>query len=1512
MEDKHREVGDNNVDMEDINSTSEESFVDDLDDEDGSLALEQEDNLHVEAPLTEEEIEELIDELLEVESKAAEAQESLEKESLDNVEREVREELAQTLHGVDLEKAVADEMEIFREEWQSSLDDLETESAHLLEQLDGAGVDLPSVYKWIESQAPEGCCTEAWRKRTHWVGSQVANDAAESIADAEKQLQALRPVRRRHGKILEEGASGYLGKKFIADDNGEAVSKNNEVDWSSFNKLFSSQASEDSVSFGGKHWSSVYLASTPQQAAMIGIKFPGLDEVEEIDEIDGDCTDPFIADALANERELDLSEEQRRNYRKVKEEDDAIIDKKLQVHLKRQRCQKRSKQEAGLEGLSIGQLIKCSLEISADEKTGDIEVGLTGDKAGVPDDCGPSTDTLKEKIICNGDSSKLSEFMSLPMETQVSKCLREDTEANSAQTVILDSDDVADALKDNCGSLENQPVIQENGGHSVGDKVSATNLNENFRCTACDKLAIEVHQHPLLKVIVCKECKCAVEVNMRLKDPDCSVCYCGWCGRGGDLITCKSCDLLFCMQCIKRNIGEEFLSQIKLQGWQCCCCSPNLVQRLTLEFEKAFGSKDLTSSSSDTDSDNSDVTTSDVSISSRRRKKKIRRILDDAELGEETKKKIAIEKERQERLKSLQAQFSSKSMMMNAADCTWSLPEGAGSEVLGDVSAGYIVNVVREKGEDAIRIPPSISSKLKAHQVAGIRFMWENIIQSIRKVKAGDKGLGCILAHTMGLGKTFQVIAFLYTAMRSVDLGLKTALIVTPVNVLHNWRQEFIKWRPLEFKPLRVFMLEDVSRERRVELLVKWRTKGGIFLIGYTSFRNLSLGKNVKDRQTAREICSALQEGPDILICDEAHIIKNTRADTTQALKQVKCQRRIALTGSPLQNNLMEYYCMVDFVREGFLGSSHEFRNRFQNPIENGQHANSTADDVRIMNQRSHILYVQLKGFVQRMDMSVVKKDLPPKTVFVIAVKLSPLQRKLYKKFLDVHGFTTGKASYEGIRRCFFAGYQALAQIWNHPWILQLVREREYARRGEAFENVLADDSSSDENMDSNVIIGEKTKARNELMHRTNANGFLRQGWWNDLLNDDIHQEITYSGKMVLLMDILTMCSDVGDKALVFSQSLPTLCLIEYYLSKLPRKKKGKHWRQGKDWYRIDGKTEGSKRQKLVELFNDPRNRRVKCTLISTKAGALGINLYAANRVIIVDGSWNPTHDLQAIYRAWRYGQTKPVYAYRLMAHGTMEEKIYKRQVTKEGLAARVVDRQQVHRTMSKEEMLHLFDFGEEENLEALPELVPCNGDVTNPKLSGKVGNLLREKSDSSGSCSSDKLMEILLSRHYPRWVADYHEHETLLQENEEEKLTKEEQDMAWEVFRRSLEWEEVRRVAIDESTLDQRQTSSNAAAPAQDRSTSGSFLLPKPSSADPIALNNSTSPLPPPPQASGSISLPISSLRNRMPSRRCTDLSHLLTLKSQGTKVHCSTVCGECAQEISWDDLNRDSKSSR
>ncbi|KAL3523379.1 hypothetical protein ACH5RR_016213 [Cinchona calisaya] len=1466
---EEKENHDEEVEDMENDSSSSDSFVDDSSDVNDEVLQPQE-------PLTDQEIEDLINELIEVESKAAEAQEVLEGESLEKVEAEVREELRQTLAGDELENAVAEEMYILKEDWENVLDELETEAAHLLEQLDGAGIELPSLYKWIENQVPHGCCTEAWKTRTHWVGSQVTNGAIDSISDAEKYLQIHRPVRRRHGKTLEEGASGFLGKKLAANAGCEASSDNTDVDWCTFSKLCTDKSYLDSISFGSKEWASVYLASTPQQAADLGLNFPGVDEVEEIDDVEGNSIDPFVADAIANEGDLSLTEDQKRKFRKVKEEDDANVDRKLQIRLKRRRRMKRCKEEAFPKEVlavdSLGSLVASNLCSHHPLKESTFENGVANDNAFQMYESSSHVDV--EKLKSNGVSRDHIELDSHSLARDGSH-----SKFNGNGSVDLYD-------------------LKNDENHITSSNCPFESEKKTFQCTACDKVSSEAHLHPILKVIICLDCKNLMKLKMR-EDVDCSECYCGWCGQNSDLKSCRSCKTFFCTVCIKRNLGEKTLLQVQKSGWQCCCCFPSMLQHLTPLMENVTESGSVTDSSSDTDSDDSDVSSSIGISAKRRRKKKIRRILDDTELGEETKIKIAIEKERQERLKSLEAQFSKKSSMISSTSCNWNSSEGGTVEMVGDSSTGYIVNVVRDEGEDPIRIPPSISVKLKSHQIAGIRFMWQNIIQSVKKVKSGDKGLGCILAHTMGLGKTFQVIAFLYAAMRSVDLGLRTVLIVTPVSVLHNWRKEFNKWKPSELKPIRIFMLEDVPRERRAELLAKWRRKGGVFLIGYAAFRNLSLGKHIKDRNVAKEICCTLQDGPDILVCDEAHMIKNTRADVTQALKQIKCQRRIALTGSPLQNNLMEYYCMVDFVREGFLGSSHEFRNRFQNPIENGQHTNSTADDVKIMNQRSHILYEQLKGFVQRMDMNVVKNDLPPKTVFVIAVKLSPLQRNLYKRFLDVHGFKKDKVLGEKIRKgSFFAGYQALAQIWNHPGNLQLMKENKTSvKREDVVENYGGNDSSCDENLDYNVIPGEKLGNGFEFEDRKNDNGYLQEDWWRDLLEENTYKEVDYSGKMVLLLDVLKMCSEMGDKALVFSQSLSTLDLIEFYLSKLPRPGKvGKCWKRGKDWYRLDGRTEGSERQKIVEKFNDPSNRRAKCTLISTRAGSLGINLHAANRVIIVDGSWNPTHDLQAIHRVWRYGQIKPVFAYRLVAYGTMEEKIYKRQVTKEGLAARVVDRQQVHRTMSKEEMLHLFDFGDDENLEALHELGEEKVNAADLNVTDNIGGFSKLKVPFPlGSASSDKLMQSLIARHQPRWIAHYHEHETLLQENEDEKLSKEEQELAWEVYRRTFDWEEVQQDSPDEPTLEQHQMDDKSASERQKVPVEESAFdqKPVPSNIVPCASENDLS------------CIPIRT-RNRIVLRKCTNLSHLLTLRSQGIKMGCSTVCGECAHEICWEDLNK------
>ena len=116
---------------------------------------------------------------------------------------------------------------------------------------------------------------------------------------------------------------------------------------------------------------------------------------------------------------------------------------------------------------------------------------------------------------------------------------------------------------------------------------------------------------------------------------------------------------------------------------------------------------------------------------------------------------------------------------------------------------------------------------------------------------------------------------------------------------------------------------------------------------------------------------------------------------------KVETQRRLVLTGTPLQNNLAEYHCMVSFVKPNLLGTRKEFMNRFVNPINNGQHRDSTEADVRLMKKRAHVLHSVLDGCVQRKDYEIIRTLLPPKSEYVVMIRLSDTQRQLYRQYLE-------------------------------------------------------------------------------------------------------------------------------------------------------------------------------------------------------------------------------------------------------------------------------------------------------------------------------------------------------------------------------------------------------------------------------------------------------------------------------------------------------------------------------
>uniref|UniRef100_A0A8C5HR08 DNA helicase n=1 Tax=Gouania willdenowi TaxID=441366 RepID=A0A8C5HR08_GOUWI len=733
----------------------------------------------------------------------------------------------------------------------------------------------------------------------------------------------------------------------------------------------------------------------------------------------------------------------------------------------------------------------------------------------------------------------------------------------------------------------------------------------------------------------------------------------------------------------------------------------------------------------------------------RKARKKIRKILKDDKLRTETRDALKEEEDRRKRIAEREAL---KTKLREVIEV------GESSQIACPITTKLVLDEDEETKEPLVQVHRNLVTKLKPHQVDGVQFMWDCCCESVKKVQKSS-GSGCILAHCMGLGKTLQVVAFLHTLLLCEKLDFSTALVVCPLNTVLNWVNEFEKWQEgmEDDESLEVIELATVKRpQERSYALQRWQESGGVMIIGYEMYRNLTQGRNTKSKKLKEIFQKTLVEpGPDLVICDEGHILKNEASAVSKAMNSIRTRRRIVLTGTPLQNNLIEYHCMVNFIKENLLGSVKEFRNRFINPIQNGQCADSTLQDVRIMKKRAHILYEMLAGCVQRKDYTALTKFLPPKHEYVLSLRITPIQCKLYKYYLE--NFTGVGNALEGGRgrsgTKLFQDFQMLSRIWTHPWCLQL----DYiSKENRGF----FDEDSMEEFIASETEESEMTRPTNSTP------GSPAFDWHREFVTDADAEILEHSGKMTVLFEILRMAEEVDDKVLVFSQSLISLDLIEDFLELAcrakdeekvsPYKGEGK-WFRNIDYYRLDGSTNATTRKKWAEEFNDSTNIRGRLFLISTRAGSLGINLVGANRVIIFDASWNPSYDIQSIFRVYRFGQIKTVYVYRFLAQGTMEEKIYDRQVTKQSLSYRVVDQQQIERHFTMNELAELYTFE--------PDML----DDPSGKKSKKATPMLPK----------DPILAELLQINKDQIVC-YHEHDSLLDHKEEEALSEEDRKAAW------------------------------------------------------------------------------------------------------------------------------------
>jgi DNA repair and recombination protein RAD54B len=372
--------------------------------------------------------------------------------------------------------------------------------------------------------------------------------------------------------------------------------------------------------------------------------------------------------------------------------------------------------------------------------------------------------------------------------------------------------------------------------------------------------------------------------------------------------------------------------------------------------------------------------------------------------------------------------------------------------------------------------------------------------------------------------------------------------------------------------------------------------------------------------------------GIDLIVVDEGHKLKTAQNKAALAIKSFGTDRIIVLTGTPMQNNLSEYHTMVDMVNPGILSKYNTFKREFETPIVKSRQPGASQKDREKGEARSEELASLTSQFILRRTSEVIAQYLPPKTESVLFCRPTTHQIMVYKSVLESPLYGSLLRSSESS--------------------LQLI-------------NILKRLCNSLELLDSGGGASNETIL---TLLRSTTSKTSRRG-------------SAVSTKLAFLELLLQKISESEDeKVVLVSNYTSTLDLIEKLLTA-----------KSYSYLRLDGQTPTAKRQDLVDCFNNSPVDKSFAFLLSAKAGGMGLNLVGASRLVLFDVDWNPATDLQAMARIHRDGQKKPCFIYRLVVQGTLEEKIYQRQITKTGLSDAVVDAKKTSQGFTSEELRDLF-----------------------------------------------------------------------------------------------------------------------------------------------------------------------------------------------------------------------------
>uniref|UniRef100_A0A7N6BX60 BTAF1 RNA polymerase II, B-TFIID transcription factor-associated n=1 Tax=Anabas testudineus TaxID=64144 RepID=A0A7N6BX60_ANATE len=549
------------------------------------------------------------------------------------------------------------------------------------------------------------------------------------------------------------------------------------------------------------------------------------------------------------------------------------------------------------------------------------------------------------------------------------------------------------------------------------------------------------------------------------------------------------------------------------------------------------------------------------------------------------------------------------------------------------------------------KIPVPIKAELRKYQQDGV-----NWLSFLNKYK-----LHGILCDDMGLGKTLQSICILagdhylrvqeYAKTKAADCSPLPSLVVCPPTLTGHWVDEVSKFCTKEYlNPLHY--TGPPTERMRLQHQVK---KHNLIVASYDVVRNdIDFFRNIKF---------------NYCILDEGHVIKNGKTKLSKAIKQLAANFRVILSGTPIQNNVLELWSLFDFLMPGFLGTERQFAARYGKPILASRDAKSSSREQEAGVLAMEALHRQVLPFLLRRMKEDVLQDLPPKIIQDYYCNLSPLQVQLYEDFAKSRAkasvedsISTASTEEEEKPKLKATGHvfqalQYLRKLCNHPSLVLTSQHPEYKR------------------------ITEQLAGQNSSLR-------------------DIHSH------MLLVAQ---------HRVLIFCQLKSMLDIVEHDLlkPKLPTV----------TYLRLDGSVQAGLRHSIVSRFNNDPS--IDVLLLTTHVGGLGLNLTGADTVVFVEHDWNPMRDLQAMDRAHRIGQKRVVNVYRLITRGTLEEKIMGLQKFKMSIANTVISQENSSlQSMGTDQLLNLFTLDKDEKGEKGEHSQSTSGKASMKSVLDNLGEL--------------------------------------------------------------------------------------------------------------------------------------------------------------------------------------------